>query len=302
MSSCCWVISSAMMNRRLKKLVTKSSRDLSARYASSRVSWRMHSGPANKTPASPKMTTSFSVMSKACCVSPMICLSSASSASPSRYLSALSFGVIFSAMNTLTLFRFISLPLKTISRSFPWWCEHSDSVTLLLSMCMSVMTRARLSSEMSLRIASITASSFNPYRTVPSRWYRIPKFSTCVMPSSSGNSTSASMLIHCAASHEFTVTFVRPTGISRLVSVECRSISAEKYPPWILSCAPSFCVSCMIWLHPKGIHSPTRITSRESVIWTSSSSRRLLVPVAASCARCAFDASGRLRSRTVKGK
>ena len=35
------------------------------------------------------------------------------------------------------------------------------------------------------------------------------------------------MLIHCAASHEFTVTFVRPTGISRLVSVECRSISGE---------------------------------------------------------------------------
>ena len=155
---------------------------------------------------------------------------------------------------------------------------------------------------MSFRILSITASSFKPYSVVPSRWYRIPKFSICVMPSSSGNSTSASMLIHCAASQEFTATFVRPTGISSVVSVDRESTCAEKYPPFTRSSAPSLRVSAMIWLHPNGTHSPTRITRRLTVICTSSSSRTDDAPRPDSAARCALDAIGRRKSRHVNGK
>ena len=103
----------------------------------------MHSGPANRTPAEPKITTSFSVMSNACCVSPMTCFSSASSASPSRYRSARSFGVIFSAMNTFTLFRFISFPLNTIFSNVAWRSLVRLSVTRELSWWMSVITRDR---------------------------------------------------------------------------------------------------------------------------------------------------------------
>ena len=103
----------------------------------------MHSGPAKSTPAEPKITTSFSVMSNACCVSPITCFSSASSASPSRYRSARSLGVIFSAMNTFTLLRFISFPLNTIFNRVACLSLVKLSVTRELSMWMSVMTRDR---------------------------------------------------------------------------------------------------------------------------------------------------------------
>ena len=80
------------------------------------------------------------------------------------------------------------------------------------------------------------------------------------------------------------------------------STVAVKYPPLTRSFAPSFCVSCMIWLHPNGTHSPTRITRRLTVICTSSSSRTDDAPRPDSAARCALDAIGRRKSRHVNGK
>ena len=115
-----------------------------------------------------------------------------------------------------------------MSSSFFWCPERSESVTVDESACTSAMTRDMLSRDTSFSTWSITASIFSAYSVTPSRWYRSPKCSTWMIPSSSGNSTSASRLMNCDSWYESMWTRVRPLGIVSAVSEDFMSTSGVR--------------------------------------------------------------------------